>query len=95
MRSVEPGQFYEVRTEEVVVDPLREVTNVEMLKTQFITAEKSNSLVGRRIRKPSGDEFFEGMLIKVVDDCYVIEYGDGDKEDVTLDELMDVPPPAS
>ena len=86
---MEPGQFYEVRTEEVIVDPLHEVTNIEMLKTQFITAEKSNSLVGRRIRKPFGDEFFEGMLIKV-DEYYIIEYGDGDKEDVTLDELMDV-----
>jgi hypothetical protein len=89
MRSVEPGQSYEVRTEEVIVDPLHEVTNIEMLKTQFITAEKSNSLVGRRVRKPFGDEFFEGMLIKV-DEYYIIEYDDGDKEDVTLDELMDV-----
>ena len=29
------------------------------------------------------------MLIKV-DEYYIIEYDDGDKEDVTLDELMDV-----
>ena len=89
MRTVQPGQMYEISQGEVVVDPMHEIGNAAILKSQVLTAEKTNALVGRRIRKGFEGRFFEGTLMKV-DEYYHIAYDDGDKEDVSLDELVDI-----
>ena len=74
---------------EVVVEPMHEIGNAAILKSQVLTAEKTNALVGRRIRKGFEGRFFEGTLMKV-DEYYHIAYDDGDKEDVSLDGLVDI-----
>ena len=75
----------------MVVDPLHQIGNVELLRTQFISAEKMNALKGRRIKKwfPSQGRFFEGTVV-TIDEFYQIDYDDGDQEDVTLEELVDI-----
>ena len=81
--------IYEVQRGEVVIDPMHEMGNAGMLRNQLITAEKTNALVGRRVRKWFQNQFFEGTLTKT-EDYYHIVYDDGDHEDVSLDELVDI-----
>ena len=90
-RRVAPGEEYIVEPEDVVVDPLHEIGNATILRTQYLSARKTNALVGRRVSKwfETQNEFYEGT-VTVVDDYYKILYDDGDQEDATLDELVDI-----
>ena len=54
-----------------------------------MTAEKTNALEGRKVRKWFGDRFYDGSVTKI-DEYYHVVYDDGDQEDVTLDELVDI-----
>ena len=89
MRTVSPGQSYTVQLGEVIVDPMHQVGNANVLKTQVMTAEKTNALEGRKVRKWFGDRFYDGSVTKI-DEYYHVVYDDGDQEDVTLDELVDI-----
>ena len=76
---------------DVVVDPLHEIRNAAILRTQYLSAKKTNALVGRRARKwfEAQNAFYEGT-VTIVDDYYQIRYDDGDQEDATLEELVDI-----
>ena len=58
---------------------------------QSLSAGKVHLLVGRRVKKwfPSAKEAFHGTVTEV-GDFYKVEYDDGDTEDVSLDELIDI-----
>ena len=58
---------------------------------QSLSAGKVHALVGRRVKKwfPAAKEAFNGTVINV-DSFYKVKYDDGDIEDVSLDELIDI-----
>ena len=62
-------------------------------KTQVVTAEKASSFVGRKVKKWFDTQYYEGEVTKV-DEFFIVTYDDGDKEDMTLDELVDIILPA-
>ena len=61
------------------------------LPSQIVSGEKLEALVGRRVKKWFSDsgEFFGGEVMQV-DEFFKIKYDDGDMEDLTLDELIDI-----
>ena len=90
-RDVAPGEEYIVEPADVVVDPLHEIRNAAILRTQYLSAKKTNALVGRRVRKwfEAQHAFYE-RTVTIVDDYYQIRCDDGDQEDATLGELVDI-----
>ena len=44
-RRVAPGEEYIVEPEDVVVDPLHEIGNATILRTQYLSARNTNALL--------------------------------------------------
>ena len=91
MRTASPGEEYELAPDEVIVDPLHQSGNARLLTAQVLSADKTNSLVGRRVRKWFQElgSFYDGTITKV-DEYYCVTYDDGDNEDLSLDELVEI-----
>jgi len=91
MRAASPGEEYELAPDEVIVDPLHQSGNARLLTAQVLSADKTNSLVGRRVRKWFQElgSFYDGTITKV-DEYYCVTYDDGDNEDLSLDELVEI-----
>ena len=61
------------------------------LPSRILSADKLEALLGRRVKKwfSESSEFFGGEVVHV-DEFFKIKYDDGDVEDLTLDELIDI-----